>query len=89
MYDSAVPYGAVVVEDGGMIAVHVDDGVLLDVHLVADDDGRVVGADLGTGQHAGVAADGHVAQNDGRFGQKGVLSDHRLMPADFSYKRHI
>ena len=26
------------------------------VHLVADDDGRVVGANLGTGQHTGVAA---------------------------------
>ncbi len=48
-----------------MIVIHVDDGVLLDVHLVADDDGRVVGADLGTGQHTGVAADGHVAHDAG------------------------
>ena len=71
----------------------VVDGVehyaVLDVRAVADDDPVHIAAQYGVVPDRTVAADGHVAQNDGRFGQKGVLSDHRLMPADFSYKRHI
>ena len=54
-------YGAMRPHDAGHVEIHVDDRVLLQVGLVADDDGRVVAAD-----HASVAADGHVAHDASR-----------------------
>ena len=72
-----------------IVTTAVEHHAVLDVRAVADDDPVHVAPQHGVVPDRAVAADGHVAQNDGRFGQKGVLSDHRLMPADFSYKRHI
>ena len=83
-------------EELGDLLLHVvfysklgEEAGAFDFGEVADDDFVHVAAQYGVVPDRTVAADGHVAQNDGRFGQKGVLSDHRLMPADFSYKRHI
>ena len=59
-------YGAMRPHDAGHVEIHVDDRVLLQVGLVADDDGRVVAADLHAGEHASVAADGHVAHDASR-----------------------
>ena len=67
MDERLVADGDVVAEGARGIGVDVEDGVVLDVGVLANGDGVDVAAQHGAVKHGGVGADGDIA-NNGRVG---------------------
>jgi hypothetical protein len=57
------------------VVKRVQHHAVLNIRAVADDDFVHVAAQYGVVPDRTVAADGHVAQNDGRLGQKRIFTD--------------
>ena len=66
--DRAVADGHVIAENAGELIGEMQDGVILDVGMVADGDAINVSARDGVIPNTGVIAHGHVAENHRAFG---------------------
>ena len=67
----------------------MDDHAVLNIDPVADRDLVHVAAQHGAEPDTAVPADGHVADNRGRIGQKGIFSDNGNESPERSDKCHI
>ena len=77
--DGAVTDGDVVAEQAGKIIGQMEDGIVLDVAVVADDDAVDVGSRDGVVPDAGMIAHGDIAQNDSAFRNIHPIAEGRLL----------
>ena len=67
--------GNVVANDAGEVVGEVEDGVVLDVGVVSDDDPVDVAAGNGVVPDTGVVAKGDVAEDDCAFGDVNIFAE--------------
>ena len=76
--DGGVADSDVVADDAGIFIGKVEDGVVLNVGVVTDDDTVDVAASDGVVPDAGVVADGDVAENDRASGDVNIFAESRF-----------
>ena len=79
--DGGMAYGDVIAQDTGEVVRQMQDGVVLDVRVVADDDAVDVAPEHGVAPDARVIAQGHIAQHDGALGDIDAFAEGRLLRA--------
>ena len=76
--DGGVADGDVIADDAGVVIGEVEDGVVLNLRVMADDDAVDVAAQNGVIPDAGMVAEGDVAEDDARSGDINVLANRWL-----------
>src|SRR4029077_5202197 len=65
----------VVADDAGIVVGEVEDGVVLDIGMMANDDAVDVAASDGVVPDAGMVAEGDIAEDDCAFGDVNVFAE--------------
>src|SRR6266487_3890551 len=73
MNDGSVPDSTRVTNSKGRVHVHVQRAVILDIRVVADDDGRAISAYHGVVPDAGAFVDGNIADDHRTGGNKYII----------------